>query len=105
MTGSPRPMLAVVLRLTIRLSLSRRQPRRRFTVTPLPKASNGTRGGRTGAADPYWTVSQLSAEMGVPAVVVARAARELGFGDLVFDDEEAAAIIDLLNGGPPPRSA
>ena len=104
MTRPRRPTLAVVLPFTPR-------PASGGVVSP-PHQDNppvegdpapSTRDDRS--RDGGWTVHRLADDLALPAVIVARVARDLGYTDLVFDHLEAAAIVAVLRDGPPPRAA
>jgi hypothetical protein len=100
MIRSIRPLVSLVLNVRVQITvLSRASTPRRVPVPAAPpRAANddGTRG---------WTLGQLADHTGAPEFLVARTARELGFEGLVFDAEEAAAIVAALRGDTPPRSA
>ena len=97
-----RPLFVLVVSFAVNLPF-RRKPTPSLAQTPLNRAAANDRVD-PGPDDPLWTVGELAAEAGVPAALVGRVARDLGFENLVFDVNEAAAILSAL-GYPPPRVA
>lgn len=100
MIRSIRPLVSLVFNVRVHVTvLSRGGTLRRVPQpVPPPRAANDD-GPRE------WTLRQLADHTGAPEFLVARTARELGFDGLVFDAEEAAAIVAALRGDTPPRSA
>ena len=100
MIRSIRPLVSLVLNVRVHVTvLSRGGTLRRVPeAAPPPRAANDD-----GPHD--WTLRQLADHTGAPEFLVARTARELGYDGLVFDAEEAAAIVAALRGDTPPRSA
>lgn len=101
MPRSLRPLFVLVVSFAVNLPF-RRKPTPSRAPTPLSRAAND----RVDIEpdDPLWTVGELAAEAGVPAALIGRVALDLGFDNLVFDVDEAAAILAAL-GVPPPRVA
>ena len=97
-----RPLFVLVVSFAVNLPF-RRKPTPSRGQTPLSRAAANDRVDLE-PDDPMWTVSELAAEAGVPAALIGRVARDLGFENLVFDVDEAAAILSAL-GFPPPRVA
>jgi hypothetical protein len=97
-----RPLFVLVVSFAVNLSFRRKATPSR-TRTPLSRAAANDRFDAE-PDDPLWTVGELAAEAGVPAALVGRVACDLGFENLVFDVDEAAAILSVL-GFPPPRVA
>ncbi len=97
-----RPLFVLVVSFAVNLPF-RRKPTLSRAPTPLSRAAANDRVDPE-PDDPLWTVSELAAEAGVPTALIGRVARDLGFDNLVFDVDEAAAILSAL-GFPPPRVA
>lgn len=97
-----RPLFVLVVSFAVNLPFRRK---------PTPQRAE-TRQSRTEANeqidlepdDRMWSVGELAAEAGVPVANIGRVARDLGIQNLVFDVDEAAAILSAL-GFPPPRVA
>ena len=100
MIRSIRPLVSLALNVRVQITVLSRAGTLRRVPEPAstPQAANDD-----GPRD--WTLRQLADHTGAPEFLVARTARELGFEDLVFDAEEAAAIVAALRGDTPPRSA
>ena len=104
MTRPRRPTLAVVLPFTPRPSSASGAARPHQCPPPVEEdPAPSTRDDRS--RDGGWTVHRLADDLALPAVIVARVARDLGYTDLIFDHLEAAAIVAVLRDGPPPRAA
>ena len=97
-----RPLFVLVVSFAVNLPF-RRKPTPGRTETPLSRAAATDRV-EPEPDDPLWTVGELAAEGGVPAALIGRVARDLGFENLVFGVDEATAIFAAL-GFPPPRVA
>ena len=97
-----RPLFVLVVSFSVNLPFRRKRTPSR-AQTPLSRAAANDRVDLE-PDDPMWTVRELAAEAGVPAAFIGRVARDLGFENLVFDVDEAAAILSAL-GFPPPRVA
>ena len=97
------PILAFLLRFSLRVNLPRRAERpmppwSSLAPEPVPEEP-------TGDANATWTVGDIATATGVTPRQVVRVARTLGFDALVFDADEAALILSALDGSTPPRAA
>ena len=100
MIRSIRPLVSLFFNVRVQITVLSRAgtPRQVPEPAPPPRAANDD-----GPRD--WTLRQLADHAGAPEFLVARTARELGFDGMVFDAEEAAAIVAALRDDTPPRSA